>query len=127
MNTPVPPVRRSVRALLSAVLTALAIPLVLAAGAALPTTAIVAGIVLAVFVGSVVRTLAWVAGTPGGAAATVLALHAALGAGAAVVVLGVLAVLAGPVALLAIPLFTAVGVAAWWVGTGDPGPAGRAG
>jgi hypothetical protein len=122
VNTPVPPVRRSVRALLSAVLTALAIPIALAAGAALPGPAIVVCVVLAVFVGLVARTLSWVAGEPGGQAATVLALSAGLGAGIAVVVLGVLAVLAGPVVLVVIPLVTAFAVVGWWVVRGAAGP-----
>lgn len=110
------------RALLSAVLTALAVPIVLAAGAALPVAAIVGGVVLAVFVGLVARTLSWVAGEPAGRAATVLALNAGLGAGAAAVALGVLAVLAGPVVLVLIPLVTGLGVAAWWVGRDDARP-----
>lgn len=113
MNTPVPPVRRSVRALSSAVLTVLAVPLALAAGAALPTAAIVVGIVLAVFAGLLVRTLAWVAGEPGGQAATVLALGSGLGTGIAAVAIGALAVLAGPVVLVVIPALTGLGVLAW--------------
>jgi hypothetical protein len=123
VNSSVPPVRRSARALLSAVLTALAIPLALAAGAALPGRAIVGCVALAVFVGLVARTLSWVAGEPGGRAATVLALSAGLRAGIAVVVLGVLAVLAGPVVLVLIPLVTAFGAVGWWIVRADTGPA----
>ena len=116
MSTPVPPLRRSLRVLLYAVLTALAIPIALAAGAALPSAAIVAGMVLAVFVGAVVRTLSWVAGEPVGDRATAVAVASGLGAGAAAVVLGVVAVLAGPASLLVVPVVTIAGVAIWWVG-----------
>ncbi|MBP2364966.1 hypothetical protein [Pseudonocardia parietis] len=116
MSTPVPPLMRSLRALLTAVVTALAIPVVLAAGAALPPGAVLAGVVLAVFVGAVVRTLSWVAAEPTGDRANSLAITSGLGAGAAAVGLSVFAVLAGPVVLVLIPLVTAAGAGAWWIG-----------
>lgn len=116
MSTPVPPPMRSLRVLLSAVLTALSIPVVLAAGAALPPGAVLAGAALAIFVGAVVRTLSWVADEPTGDRATALAVTSGLGAGAAAVILSVFAVLAGPVALVLVPLVTAAGVTTWWVG-----------
>ncbi|WP_224387534.1 hypothetical protein [Pseudonocardia sp. ICBG1293] len=119
MTPPVPPLRRSLHALLSAVLTALAIPVVLAAGAALPPAAVVAGIVLALFVAGVARTLSWVAGEPVGERATALAVASGLGAGTTAVTLGVVAVFAGPAVLVLVPLLTAAGIGAWWVSRGD--------
>ncbi|MEJ8281752.1 hypothetical protein [Pseudonocardia spirodelae] len=116
MTPHVLPLRRSLRVLLSAVLTGLAIPIVLAAGAALPTAAVVAGIVLAVFVAGVARTLSWVAGEPVGERATALAVSSGLGAGVALIGLGVAAVFAGPAVLVLVPLLTAAGAGAWWVG-----------
>ncbi|MFP5069204.1 hypothetical protein ACLFMI_06015 [Pseudonocardia nantongensis] len=125
MNASVPPLTRSLRTLLYAVLTALAVPVALAAGAALPTRAILAGVMLAVFVGAVARTLSWVAGRPSDRA-TALAVASGLGSGVAAVVLALLAVLAGPAVLVAIPLLTAAGVVLWWIGrrAAVPHPAG---
>ncbi len=123
MTPPVPPLRRSLHALLSAVLTALAIPVVLAAGAALPPAAVVVGIVLAVVVAGVARTLSWVAGEPVGERATALAVTSGLGAGTAAIALGVVAVFAGPAVLVLVPLLTGAGVATWWVARRDVPPA----
>lgn len=115
VNTSVPPLRRSLRTLLVAVVTAPAVPVALAAGAALPPRAILAGVMLAVFVGAVVRTLSWVVGRSGDGA-TALAVTSGLGSGVAAVALALLAVLAGPAVLVAIPLLTAAGVVVWWIG-----------
>ncbi|GAA4995861.1 hypothetical protein WHI96_00435 [Pseudonocardia tropica] len=123
MTPPVPPLWRSLRALLSAVLTTLAIPVALAAGAALPPAAVVVGIVLAVVVAGVARTLCWVAGGPIGERATALAVAGGLGAGGAAIALGVVAVVAGPAVLVLVPLLTGAGVATWWVARPDVPPA----
>lgn len=123
MTPPIPPLRRSLRALLSAVLTALAIPVALAAGAALPPAAVIAGIALAVVVAGVARTLSWVAGEPIGERATVLAVASGLGAGIAAITLGVVAVFAGPAVLVLVPLLTGAGIVTWWVARRDVPPA----
>ncbi|MFP5019237.1 hypothetical protein [Pseudonocardia phyllosphaerae] len=116
MTFPAQPLRRPVRALMLAVLTALAVPLALAGGAALPTRAIVLGIVMGVLVGGVARTGLWLAGGPIGAErANSLAVTSGFVAGVAMEVLGAVAVLAGPVVLAAIPILTGGGVLTWWV------------
>lgn len=116
MSSFVPPLRRSLRALLSAVVVGLAIPIALAAGAALPTATIVIGTLLGTLVGVVARTGMWLVGEPDADRANGLAVTAGLGAGSATLALDVFALLAGPVALVVVPLLTAAGVAVWWIG-----------
>lgn len=115
-----PSLRRSLRALFTAVAVALAAPIVLAAGAALPWRALIAGIVLGVFVGAVARTGMWLVAAPPVDRANALAVASGLTAGAAALLLGLLALLAGPVVLVAVPLFTGLGVLTWWVLRGEP-------
>lgn len=115
MSSFVPPLRQSLRVLSLAVGVALAVPVALAAGAALPGRAVVAGVVLGIFVGAVARTGMWVAGTPSAERAGVLAVASGLVAGGGALGLGLLALVAGPAVLAAVPLLTGAGVVVWWV------------